>query len=181
MGDDVLYYQFVTAIDLRPARHRLRRVGRLRSMPNCLCSVFERRVHIVDVFFVELPAQQLHSLAEALEVYDLSFTQKLDRIVHIRVVREPQDVVIRCPGLLLCCKIFRKIGDGIALDRHGRGRPREARGCCGVYARGVVDKIRIKAALPHLLFGERAGELVNDRANHFQMTQFLSTHIGVKK
>ena len=81
----------------------------------------------------------------------------------------------------ICCKIFRKIGDGIALDRHGRGRPREARGCCGVYARGVVDKIRIKAALPHLLFGERAGELVNDRANHFQMTQFLSTHIGVKK
>ena len=44
----------------------------------------------------------------------------------------------------------------------------------------MVDEIRVKAALLHLLLGERAGELMHDRADHLQMAQFLRANIGQK-
>lgn len=78
-------------------------------------------------------------------------------------------------------EVLREVGDGVAFDRHGGGRPREARGSRGVDARSVVDEIRIETALFHLFLRERAGELMHDGADHFQMAQFLRTHIGVKK
>ena len=68
-----------------------------------VCSALERGVHIVDVLLVKLLPQKLHCFAEALEMHDLAFAQELDRIVHIRVVRQTQNVVIRCPGFLFCC------------------------------------------------------------------------------
>ena len=49
----------------------------------------QRRVHIVDILFVQLLAQQLHRLAEALEVDNLAFAQEPDDVVDIRVVAEP--------------------------------------------------------------------------------------------
>ena len=60
-------------------------------------------IHEIDVLLVELFAQQLNSLAEALEMYDLALAQEADHVVHVRIVAQPQDVVIRYTRLLLCC------------------------------------------------------------------------------
>ena len=41
--------------------------------------------------------------AEALEVDDFPFPQEADHVVHIRIVRQAQDVVVGKAGLLLWC------------------------------------------------------------------------------
>ena len=58
-------------------------------------------VHGVDIALVQLPAQELDGLAEAMEVDDLPLPQEFDHIVHIRVIGKPQDIVIGDPSLLL--------------------------------------------------------------------------------
>ena len=63
----------------------------------------EGGVHIVDVLLVHLLPGQLQSLAEALEVHHFPGPQELDDVVHVRVVAEPQDVIVGGAGLLLRC------------------------------------------------------------------------------
>ena len=64
-------------------------------------------IHKIDILLVELFAQQLDRLAEALEMHDLALTEEADDVVHIRVVGKPQDVVVGQAGLLLCCNHIR--------------------------------------------------------------------------
>ena len=52
-------------------------------------------------------AQFFHSLAEALEVDNLAFAQELQHVVDVRIVADPQQVVIGYAGLLLCCAFVR--------------------------------------------------------------------------
>lgn len=52
-------------------------------------------------------AQFFHSLAEALEVDNLAFAQELQHVVDVRVIADPQQVVIGYAGLLLCCVFVR--------------------------------------------------------------------------
>ena len=59
------------------------------------------RVGGVNIALVQLFPEQLGSLPEALEVDDLPLPQELDHIVHIRVIGQPQDVVVRYPCFLL--------------------------------------------------------------------------------
>ena len=58
-------------------------------------------VHIVYVLLVQLFPEQLHCLAEPLEVNNFPFPEELDHIVHIRIVGQPQNIVIGNPSLLL--------------------------------------------------------------------------------
>ena len=46
-------------------------------------------------------------IAEALEMDDLPLPQETDGVVHIRVVGQPQNVVIGEAGLLLWCDLVR--------------------------------------------------------------------------
>lgn len=45
--------------------------------------------------------------AEPLEVDDFPLPEKADDIVHVRVIRQPQDVVVGYAGLLLWCDLVR--------------------------------------------------------------------------
>ena len=65
------------------------------------------RIHEINILFVHFSPGQFQALAKALEVYDLPLAQEFDDIVHIRVVRETQDIVVGLPGLLLCCDLVR--------------------------------------------------------------------------
>ena len=69
------------------------------------------RVHIVHVLLIQTLTQTLDRLTETLEMHDLTRPQELDDIVDIRIVREPQDVVIGASGLLLCCNHIRTTCD----------------------------------------------------------------------
>ena len=43
---------------------------------------------------IQFFTEQLRRLAETLKVYDFSFTQKFDSIIHIRVITEPKNIVV---------------------------------------------------------------------------------------
>ena len=59
------------------------------------------RIHAVDIALIEFPAQKFDGLTKPLEMDDLPLPEEFDDIVHIRVVGEPQDVVVGDPCLLL--------------------------------------------------------------------------------
>ena len=66
-----------------------------------LLSDVKGRIHIVHILLIQLSAQQLHGLSEPLEMHNLPFPKEFDHIVHIRIIGQPQNVVIGDPGLLL--------------------------------------------------------------------------------
>ena len=61
----------------------------------------EGRIHIIHVFLIQLFPQALHRLAESLEMDHFPFPKEFDHIVHIRIIAEPQNVVIGHTRLLL--------------------------------------------------------------------------------
>ena len=70
-------------------------------MPICFLLLFIKgRVNAIEVFAVQVPADLPKGLAEALEMVNLSLTQKLDRIPHIGVADQPQEVIIGGARLL---------------------------------------------------------------------------------
>ena len=93
-----------------------------------LFSHIEGRIHIIDVLLVQLFPEQLYSLSKTLEMHDFPLPQKLDHIVHIGIIRKPEDIIIGDTGFLLwgviinTTKKFRKIGNKrlslIELDKY---------------------------------------------------------------
>lgn len=59
------------------------------------------RVECVKIPFVELVGQQPQVFAEPLVVYNLTFAQKADGVLYVRVVSQPQNIVIGGACLLL--------------------------------------------------------------------------------
>ena len=82
---------------------------------------------VLDVFYVSSSFHLVPSctlcFTETLEVHDLTGTQELDDVADVRIVGDAQDVVVGHAGLLLCCEVLRQVGDGVAGDLHGAGRP----------------------------------------------------------
>lgn len=66
-----------------------------------MLSAVERRIHIVDIFLVKPLTQFLHSLPESLEMHDLSRTQEFDCVIDVRVIGQPQNIVIGRARFLL--------------------------------------------------------------------------------
>ena len=69
----------------------------------------------VKVFAVHLFHSKAQSFAKALEVHHFPLTQKANDIVHIRVVRQAQNIVIGGARLLLSAHILGQVGNHIAL------------------------------------------------------------------
>ena len=70
-------------------------------------------------------------------------------------------------------QILRQIGDHVAGDGDGAGRPREAGRRGGVDTRRVIHKIGVEARRPDVLLGQISGQLVYDGTHHLQMPQLL--------
>lgn len=115
----------------------------------------------------------MQALAEALEVDDFPLPQKADNVVYVRVITEAENVVIGHPGFLLSREIFRQIGNGVALDGHGRGIPGEARRRRGIDPYGVVHEIGRKGRVTELIVLQIPGQLVDDGPDHFQVPQLF--------
>ena len=58
------------------------------------------RVKGVEILAVEPVGQQPQVLAKPLIMHDLARSEEADRVDHVGVVAEPQDIVIRRPRLL---------------------------------------------------------------------------------
>ena len=106
---------------------------------------------------------------------NLTLPEELDHIIHIRIVRQTQDIIVGHSGLLLRSKVLTQIRQGVTLDLHGRGRPGETGGGCRVDPCRVIHKIRSKSGIPDLTVAEIPGQLMDDGADHLQMAQFLSS------
>ena len=61
----------------------------------------------IDVPGVHLLLAQPQTFAEALEVDDLPLPQEADYVVYIRVVGQPENVIVGEPCLLLWCDLVR--------------------------------------------------------------------------
>lgn len=131
------------------------------------------RVERVVVLAVELVGQQPQIFAEALIMHDLSRSEESDWIDHVGIVAEAQDVVICRARLLFCREILVKIRDGIALARDRRRIERNACRRRGIDARGMIDKVGVKALLFDLVLAEIARQLIDDRADHFEVVEFF--------
>lgn len=119
--------------------------------------------------------------AKPLKVYDLPLSQEADDVVDVRVVGQPQDVVIGEPGLLLGGQILGQISDDVAGGLNRPGAPGEPGGGGGVDAGGVIYKIGSKGGIfLNILIGEVPGQLVDDGRHHFHMAQFFCTYKGVE-
>lgn len=134
-------------------------------------------VHIVHIFLVHPVLGQPQSLAEALEVDNLSGPQEADGVGDVRVVAHAQNVVIGKPGLLLCGQVLGQVRDGVAGDGDALRAPGGTGGGGGVDRGGVINEVGGESALLNVIFREVPGQLVNDGSHHLQMAQLLGTWI----
>ena len=71
-----------------------------KVFPFCYCLHVKCRIHKVNIFLIQLFPQKLNCFAKALEMNDFPFPEELNHIIHIRIIRKPQNIVIGCSCLL---------------------------------------------------------------------------------
>ena len=145
--------------------------GKYRLLFHCL--FVKAWIDIIDIFLIQFFFGKAQAFAETLEVDNLASTQEFDDIVYIGVIGKTQDVVIGDAGFLLCCQIFGKIGNQIALDCHGGGAPWESGGGGGINTGSMIHEVGIKPGRFDLILCQITGQLMNDGADHFQMPEFF--------
>lgn len=85
-------------------------------------------------------------------------SKEADYVIYIRVIRQPQNIVVGEAGFLLRSQVLCQIGNDIAGGLDGAGGPREAGSGSGVDAGSMVYKVRGESRVgPDLLIGEIAG------------------------
>ena len=140
----------------------------------------ERGIHAVNILLVQLLPEELDAFSKALEVDYLPFPQELDYIVYVWVIGKPQNIVVGYPCFLLCGQVLRQVCHGIPFYSHHTGAEQRTGGGVGIYANGMVNEIRSKSGVQYLGIFQVSCQLVHNGADHFQMSQFLSTYIRVK-
>lgn len=111
---------------------------------------------------------------------DFPLTEEFDDIVDIRVIRKTKNIVIGDSCLLLCGKVLNKISHGISLDLHGCCGVGETGSGGGVDTGGVIHEVGRKGTVLNLAVFQIPGQLMDDGADHFQVSQFFCTCIEVK-
>ena len=134
----------------------------------------------VEVLRVQIVLYDAKRIAETLEVRDFPRAQKADRVAHVRVVGEAEDVVVGQTRLLLGRKVLVQVGDGVAGGLEGQRRKRLPRSRDRIDAGRVVDEVGVEARFLNLRRREVARELVDDRADHLHMRQFLGAYIVLR-
>ena len=77
-------------------------------------------------------------------------------------------------------QVLGEVCDDIALHPNPGGIPGGTGGGRRIDAGSVVDEVGGKAAFPQLLLGEVSGELMDNGADHLQVSQFLCPYRRVK-
>ena len=106
---------------------------------------------------------------------NLSCPQEADGVRHIGIPDCSEDVIVGRPGLLFCSHVFRQIGNDISLGLELAGIKRNAPGSLRPERRGMVDIIGTEAGVFDFFHGQVFGELIDDGADHFEMSEFVGT------
>lgn len=134
----------------------------------------------VEVLRVQIVLYDAKRVAETLEMRDFPRAQEAYRVAHVRVVGEAEDVVVGQTRLLLGRKVFVQVGDGVTGGLEGQRRKRLPRSRDRIDAGRVVDEVGVEARFLNLRRREVARELVDDRADHLHMRQFLGAYIVLR-
>ena len=146
-----------------------------------LISAVKGRIHEVDILLIHFFSGKLKSFSKTLEMDHLPLAQEADHIVDIRIIRQPQNIFIRDTGFLLCCHVLGQIGNNIALNRQRSSGEGKTAGRCWVDPGCPVNEICVKTCGFNLFLCQIPGQLVDNGADHFQMSKFFCTCMGVKK
>lgn len=133
------------------------------------------RIKSVEVFGVKALLNEPEGFTETLEMDNLSCPQEADGVRHIGIPDCSEDVIVGRPGLLFCSHVFRQIGNDISLGLELAGIKRNAPGSLRPERRGVVNVIRTEAGVFDFFHGQVFGELIDDGADHFEMSEFVGT------
>ncbi len=135
-------------------------------------------IKCVEVFAIQLILNQAKAFAESLIVNQFALAQIFDRVAHIGVFYETEDVVVGQAGFLFCCQVLMKVCNGIPGGLDHAGTPWLAGSSLWPQTDGVVHVVRGEALLLQFLCGEVLGELVDDGTHNFHVSQFFGTEFG---
>lgn len=105
-------------------------------------------------------------IAEPLKVNYLPRPEETDDVVHVRIVRQPEDIVVGGARLLLCCHILTKIRNGIPLALQVGSGKRHSRRASRIHGVGMVNIVISHAVAVKGLRSLAGGELGDDGANY---------------
>ena len=120
----------------------------------------------------------LHALAEALEVDHLPLPQEVERLQDLLVARHVHQVLIGGPGFLLRAHVLGEVRDGVAGAGDVGGGEGHAVGVHGEHAVIVHHIIACKARLVELRAGGALHALPDHGADHLIVGQLLRAYIG---
>lgn len=143
-------------------------------------SFVKLRIPTVEVLVVAAFLRYSQSFAEALIVYQFAFTQEFYRVADIGIVNQSQNVVVCHPRLLLCCKVFVKVGDNIALNAEVFCAEGHAAGSYGIDSCCMINEIGVKSAALYFLDREVFRKLIYYGGYHFNVGKFLRAYIVLR-
>ena len=73
----------------------------------------KRRIKCVIILAVQTVSDIAQGFAEPLKMHDFPLPEEFDRVAHIRVVGQPEDVVICGARLLFCGQILAQVGSPV--------------------------------------------------------------------
>ena len=85
------------------------------------------------------------SFAEPLEMHYFPHSEEPERIRHIRILHDTEQVVVGCAGFLLCCQILEQIRNRVSLGLELTGIKGDTAGGLRPDAGSMVDIVRSKA------------------------------------
>lgn len=131
-------------------------------------------IHISFFYFVCITTL---CFTKSLEVDDFSCAEEFDGVCDLgNIPYYTEDVVISGAGFLLCCHIFKQIGDRISLHLEFTSVEGDSGRSLRPYTDSMIYIVRTKTGLLDLFHGQIAGKLVYDRSNHFHVCQFVGTY-----
>ena len=143
-----------------------------------LARVIEAWVKGIEILCIQLFLNGAQGFTETLEMNYFSCSQETDGICYFRNIADyTKDIIISGPCLLFCSKVFEKICDRIAFTLKFTGIKRNTPSCLWPYTNCMVNIIWSKSGIFDFFHSQVAGELVDDRGNHFQVRQFFSSNI----
>ena len=119
----------------------------------------------------------IQQLAEPLEMHHLALTQEADNLVHVLVVGQAQDIIVRRPGFLLCCHILDNVRNWITLHLEIRRRKRDSAGVRRPNSVGVINIIIRLAVLVEAPRALTVRQLPYYAADYLKVRKLVSAYM----
>lgn len=117
----------------------------------------------------------IEQFAKTLEVNHLALPQETDNLVYVRVVGQPQDIVVCCPCFLLRSHVFDDIRDRVCLYLEVRRCERHSCRIRCIYAVRMVNVIIRPAVLVEAARTLAVRQLTDYAADYFEMRKLVSS------